>query len=125
MTDRYRRRVATAIAGAFLAGEWQPPAMGRRAKRALGDRRRWATDLALVVVHEYPDPPADRPRELARFVAACQAFTDAFPPGSWPPPRVRVWMATPGEMGPTRWPVSLPWAMQPDLAQISAHDRAR
>jgi RNA-directed DNA polymerase len=115
MTDRYRRRVATAIAGAFLAGEWEPAAMGRRAKRALSDRRRWPTDLALVVVHEYPDPPADRPRELARFVAACQAFTDALPPGSWPPPRVRVWMAAPGEMGPTRWPVPA----VPDLARLA------
>jgi len=33
------RQVATALAGAFLAGEWEPAAMGRRGKRALADRR--------------------------------------------------------------------------------------
>ena len=41
-----RADVATAIAGAFLAGEWEPAAMGRRAKRALAERRHWPTDLA-------------------------------------------------------------------------------
>jgi RNA-directed DNA polymerase len=111
-----RADVATAIAGAFLAGEWEPAAMGRRAKRALAERRHWPTDLARVVVHEYPERPADRPRELAQFVAACSAFTDAIRDRSRPPPRVRVWMATPGEMGPAPWPVPA----IPDLARLAA-----
>jgi RNA-directed DNA polymerase len=111
-----RADVATAIAGAFLAGEWEPAAMGRRAKRALAERRHWPTDLARVVVHEYPERPADRPRELALFVAACSAFTEAIRDRSRPPPRVRVWMATPGEMGPARWPVPA----IPDLARLAA-----
>jgi RNA-directed DNA polymerase len=115
-SEAYRRQVATAIAGAFLAGEWDPAAMGRRAKRALADRRHWPTELARIVVHEYPDRPADRPRELARFVAACPPFVAVFRDRSRPPPRVHVWMAAPGEMGPARWPVP-PIA---DLARLAA-----
>jgi hypothetical protein len=57
--------VAQALAEAFLAGEWDPAAMGRRAKRVLGDRRQWIVELARVVRAGYPDRPADRPRELA------------------------------------------------------------
>jgi hypothetical protein len=95
---------AEAVAGAFLAGPWDPAAMGRRAKRALGDRRRWPTDLAAVVCRAYPERPADRPRELATFVAACGPFLRA---ASDPerPLRVHVWMAAPTEMGARRWPV--------------------
>jgi len=88
-----------------LAGEWDPPAMARRGKRALADRRRWLTDLALAVHHGYRIRPADRPRELARFIAACPPFVDAFRATGRPPPRVHVWMAAPTEMGPRRWPV--------------------
>jgi RNA-directed DNA polymerase len=116
VTDRDRRRVAAGIAGAFLAGDWEPAAMGRRAKRALADRRHWPTELARVVVHEYPDRPADRPRELARFVAACPVLGRQFQNRDRPPPRVHVWMASPGEMGPTRWPVP----PLPDLARLAA-----
>jgi RNA-directed DNA polymerase len=116
MSDRYRRRVATGIAGAFLAGEWEPAAMGRRAKRALADRRRWPTELAEVVVREYPDRPADRPRDLARFIAACSVFDQAFRDRDRPRPRIHVWMAAPGEMGPTRWPVPA----VPELARLAA-----
>ena len=100
-----RADVATALAGAFLAGEWDPPAMARRGKRALADRRHWLNDLARAVHHEYPQRPADRPRELARFVGACPPFTAAFRDRRRPPPRVHVWMAAPTEMGPRRWPV--------------------
>jgi RNA-directed DNA polymerase len=78
--------------------------MGRRAKRALGDRRRWPTDLAAVVVRAYPERPADRPRELATFVAACEPFARAAAdPGR--PLRVHVWLASPTAMGARRWPV--------------------
>ena len=64
--------IATALAGAFLAGEWDPPAMGRRAKRALGDRRKWLTDLAHVVgfprAARRPAPRARRARRGVRDV---------------------------------------------------------
>ncbi len=98
------RRVATALSGAFLAGEWQPAAMGRRGKRALADRRRWPTDLAEIVVRAYPDRPADRPRELATFIAACEPFRRAMR-DRVRPVRVHTWMAAPTEMGRRRWPV--------------------
>jgi RNA-directed DNA polymerase len=95
---------AAAIAGAFLAGGWEPAAMGRRAKRAVADRRRWPADLAAIVVRAYPARPADRPRELAAFVAACEPFRRAAADRDRPL-RARVWMAAPTEMGPRRWPV--------------------
>ncbi|HET6951335.1 MAG TPA: reverse transcriptase domain-containing protein [Acidimicrobiales bacterium] len=98
------RDAAAAIAGAVLAGEWQPAAMGRRAKRAVADRRRWPTDLAEIVVRAYPDRPADRPRELAAFVAACGPFRAAAHDHEHPL-RARVWMAAPTRMGDRRWPV--------------------
>jgi hypothetical protein len=98
------RRVATALSGAFLAGEWQPAAMGRRGKRALADRRRWPTDLAEIVVRAYADRPADRPRELATFIAACEPFRRAMR-DRVRPVRVHTWMAAPTEMGRRRWPV--------------------
>ena len=94
---------ATAIAGAFLAGPWDPPSMGRRAKRAIGDRRHWPTRLAEVVVRGYPDPPRDRPRELAGFVAACAIFQrSAHDPDR--PLRVAVWATgAPTAMVARRW----------------------
>ena len=105
MTRRDPSAVAAdAVAGAFLAGAWEPAAMGRRAKRALGDRRRWPTDLAAVVCRAYPERPADRPRELAIFVAACEPFARAAAEPDRPL-RVHVWMAAPTEMGARRWPV--------------------
>jgi RNA-directed DNA polymerase len=89
--------------------------MGRRAKRALGDRRRWPTDLAAVVCRAYPDRPADRPRELATFVAVCEHFVRAAADPDRPL-RVHVWMAAPTEMGPRLWPVPA----VPDLAALAA-----
>lgn len=107
--------VAAAIAAAFLAGEWDPPAMGRRAKRALAERRHWPTELARIARHEYPDKPSDRPRELARFLGACQPLRDALSDRQRPI-RVHIWMAAPTEMGPTPWPVP----PIPDLAALAA-----
>src|SRR5262245_2291685 len=88
----HERQIATALAGAFLAGEWEPAAMGRRGKRALADRRRWPTDLAEIVVRAYPDRPADRPRELAALIAACDPFRRAVQDRGRPV-RVHTWMA--------------------------------
>src|ERR1700750_2493249 len=69
--------IAAAIAGAFLAGEWDPPGMGRRAKRALGGRRKWPTALAHVVHAAFPERPVDRPRELADLIVATSLFSSA------------------------------------------------
>lgn len=96
---------ATAIAHAFLAGPWVPAAMGRRAKRAVGDRRHWPTRLAEVVVRAYPEAPRDRPRELAGFVAATTIYQDAADDPDRPL-RVVVWATgTPTAMVRRRWDV--------------------
>jgi retron-type reverse transcriptase len=101
----HRADVATALAGAFLAGEWDPPAMARRAKRALDERRSWLLALAQAVHHAYPERPADRPRELAELIAACPPLVDRCRDPRRPPPRVHVWMSAPTAMGARPWPV--------------------
>lgn len=95
---------ATALAHAFLAGEWDPADLRRRGQRALGDRRVWLRDLAEAVCRGYPEAPRDRPRELTTFVAACPPFVDAADDPDRPL-RVRSWVAAPTEMGTRRWPV--------------------
>lgn len=97
---------AAALAAAFLDGEWDPPAMGRRGKRMLGDRSKWITDVAHTVRHEYPDKPVDRPRELARFIQACPQFRarleEAIGRRTWPIPFV---LRPPIEMAAARFGV--------------------
>lgn len=89
--------------------------MARRGRRALRDRRRWLDDLARTVRAGYPDRPADRPRELARFIAACPSFrAAAHDPRR--PLRVHVWTVAPVEMGRSPWPVPA----IPDLAALAA-----
>ena len=112
---RHSATVARALAGAFLAGEWDPVSMGRRGKRALGDRRKWLVDLAHVVRAGFPERPGDRPPELAEFIAACEVFVAALHDPDRPL-RVRVWMAAPTEVGVTRWPVP----PIPDLTVLAA-----
>jgi RNA-directed DNA polymerase len=107
--------VAAGLAGAFLAGEWEPAAMGRRGKRALGDRRAWPTRLAQIVVRAYPERPGDRPRELAELIAACDVFATALADRARPL-AVQTWMAAPTTMGARRWPVPA----IPDLAALAA-----
>ena len=98
--------VCLALASAFLAGDWDPAAMGRRGKQALGDRRHWITRLARTVRHRFPDKPADRPREVARFIAACpQIIEVAGDPRR--PLRVARWIAAPVEMVAARFPVPI------------------
>ncbi|MGC9962335.1 MAG: reverse transcriptase family protein [Acidimicrobiales bacterium] len=100
--------VATGIAGAFLAGEWDPPLMTRRGQAAVGQRRVWVRDLALAARHEYPSAPRDRPRELATFLAYCPPLTKAFAAAHRrrePEPRVLRWFVAPTAMGEARWPV--------------------
>ncbi len=103
-TERAMAAAAEAIAGAFLAGEWEPAAMGKRAQRSLADRRRWLIELAHVVRSGYPEAPLDRPRELGTFIAACAVFDDAAR-NPERPMKVRHWMAAPTAMGRRRWPV--------------------
>lgn len=96
--------VARGLAGAFLGGEWDPPAMTARGQRAVAQRRVWVRDLALTTRHQYPEAPRDRPRELATFLAACPPLIDAFAGDR--PPSVRRWYVAETAMGSARWPVA-------------------
>lgn len=98
-----RRVVARALAGALLAGEWEPKSMAGRARRCVGERRRWPADLALIVWHGYATSPADRPGELARFIGACPPFVRAL--SGERPVRVVRWFVAESAMGDTPWPV--------------------
>jgi RNA-directed DNA polymerase len=69
--------VALALASAFLAGEWEPSRMTRRGRETMGGKRGWMVHLAHAVRREYPEPPLDRPRDLARFIAACSYYRRA------------------------------------------------
>ena len=97
--------IARDLGSAFLAGDWDPPAMGRRAKRAAGDRRHWPTRLAEVVRAGFPEKPIDRPRELAEFIAACEIFQTALNDPDRPL-GIKRWIAAPVQMGQRRWPVA-------------------
>ena len=63
---RPRAVVATALARAFLAGDWEPEAMARRGQRCLDDRRRWLLHLARATRSAYPDTPRDAPAPWPR-----------------------------------------------------------
>jgi len=63
------RALASALAPAFLAGEWREEELVRRARDALAPPPRWIPALAREVLLAYPRAPRDRPRELAAFVA--------------------------------------------------------
>lgn len=83
--------------------------MTRRGQRAVAQRRVWVRDLALAAHHAYPDPPRDRPRELAGFLAACPPLLGALALANKraePAPTVRHWFLAPTAMGATVWPVT-------------------
>jgi len=105
-----RANLARALADAFLAGVWNEDALVRRAGTALSSRPRWVRSVARTVLAFYHRPPADRPRELAAFIAAT---IEALPPAAQeaPPPRVRRWLVPEPAMGRMRWPV-------PELATL-------
>src|SRR4051812_48941619 len=65
---------------------------------AVGERGVWVGALAWAVRHEYPDPPFDRHRELAEFIAALPQPDQA--------PRPIRWSAPPTAMAATPWPVT-------------------
>jgi RNA-directed DNA polymerase len=94
-----RREIATALAGAFLAGRWTESAMVRRGREALTPRPRWLPALVREVLAAYHRPPADRPRELAAYIAL---FLEERR-GVGPHVRRRHLFDT--EMGRMRWPV--------------------
>ncbi|GAA2599913.1 hypothetical protein GCM10010399_33390 [Dactylosporangium fulvum] len=60
-----------ALADAFLATQaWERKALLDAGHEVLGRRPRWLGPVVSAVLGAYREPPADRPRELAAFVAA-------------------------------------------------------
>ncbi len=116
--------VATGLTRAFLAGDWDPPAMARRGRKCLGDRRRWLFDLAAAARAAWPEPPRDAPRALAAFLAACPPLTETFSRDlrrGRPLPHVIEWFPTEPAMGHAPWPVP-PLATLHDLAEFLGLD---
>jgi hypothetical protein len=102
--------VARCLAGAFLAGVWNERALLRRASAALDHRPRWLLPVVREVLAAYHRPPADRPRELARFVFT--TIDGERRDAEWePPPALRRWFVPEPAMGRRRWPV-------PDIASL-------
>ena len=101
---RIRGELARCVSRAFLAGAWNERAMVERTGRALDRRRWWVRPLVRQVLAVYLRAPADRPRELTRFVDQTLAgFRGRDDEG--PPPRPRRWYTPVPEMGRRRWPV--------------------
>jgi hypothetical protein len=61
--------VATALADAFLAAQWERVALVAAAGAVLGRRFRWVEPLVDAVLGAYREAPADRPRELSGYIA--------------------------------------------------------
>ena len=108
----HRRELAAALAAAFLAGAWTEDAMLRRAAEVLEPRPRWLRSVVRDTRAVYHRPPADRPRELAAYVALLLERGD--PAAALP--RVRRWRDFAPAMGPAPWPVP-PIASPGELAE--------
>jgi RNA-directed DNA polymerase len=104
-----RRALARCLADAFLAGAWTVEGAIGRAGVVFDQRPRWTGPVAREVFAAYEHPPADLPRELARFIELALERRD--PAGA--PPRVRRRLIPEPAMGRVRWPV-------PHLASIGA-----
>lgn len=86
--------------------------MVARVGRSLDSRPPWLLPVAREVLAAYHRPPADRPRELAAFVALALEGRQR-PEDAARPPRVRRWLIPEPAMGSRRWPV-------PELASFGA-----
>jgi RNA-directed DNA polymerase len=100
---RTQTKLAAALAAAFLAGEWNEDALARRARQVLDPAPRWIRRVAATVLAAYHRAPADRPRELARYIRVAIADLDGTPTPRTP--RVVRWFVSPERMGRRRWPV--------------------
>jgi RNA-directed DNA polymerase len=119
-----RRVLARGLGNAFLAGDWEPDGMLGRAAEALGARRRWLKPLIEQVLTAYPRPPADRPRELAGFIAGNETLIRALGTARKRDHPVRLKEIPPA---PTRMADRRPWPVpvldgESDLARLLAID---
>ena len=63
-----RADLARALAGSYLAGQWNRAGLLVSGAEVVGRRARWLGPLARQVLELYPRPPLDRPRELADLI---------------------------------------------------------
>jgi len=91
---------AQALAYAYLDGDWTDEALIRRSALVLGHRRADMRRLARRVLRAYPRPPLDRPRELAAWLSANDAFRPAIA-GS----QLNRWLPFQPAMGHMPWTV--------------------
>jgi RNA-directed DNA polymerase len=84
---RAGNRLATVLADACLAAPaWELAALTGVAGDVLDRPPGWLVGVLGEVLAAYPRPPADRPRELARFIARLASFRERVPgaPGAAP-----------------------------------------
>src|SRR4051812_38161373 len=96
-----RRALAAALGAAFLAGRWSEAAMVRRGSQVFDARPHWLLPVAREVLAAYHRPPADRPRELAAYIALVLEERRS----GVPAPRIRRHLGFEPAMGRTPWPV--------------------
>lgn len=109
MTVTGERGVATALAGAFLAGRWDRDGLLERGALTLGRRPRWLRQAVDEILSLYRDPPVDRPRELATVVLATDGYqraANAARRQNGPPLRAVRILVEPTRMQASRWPVA-------------------
>ena len=110
MPDRRTRHLSRCLADAFLAGAWNEDGLVARARQVLAPGPTWIPPLARRVLDAYHRPPADRPRELAAFIAFALERT---PSPEYGRPSVRRWLLPELAMARRRWPV-------PELSSVGA-----
>ena len=108
---RTRAYLSRCLADAFLAGVWNERRLVARAGKVLEPRPRWIRPLVREILAAYHRPPADRPRELAAYIAL-DLERRPRPPGG-EPPRVGRRLLPELAMGRRPWPV-------PELASVGA-----
>src|SRR3954447_11712447 len=102
--QRTRLYLGRSLADAFLAGEWDEAGLLARGVASLDRRPGWLRGVVRAVLAGYHRPPADRPRELAAFIAVTlEARTAA--QRDVPPPRVVRRFVAESRMGRRPWPV--------------------
>lgn len=108
---RTRRYLASCFADAFLAGAWNEQELVARAAGALDRSPAWIAPLAREVLAGYHRAPADRPRELARFIDRVLQGWPVPEDDDFEPPQIRRWLTSEPQMGARRWPV-------PEIASV-------
>src|SRR4051794_41675670 len=102
--QRTRLTLGLSLADAFLAGEWDEAGLLARGVASLDRRPGWLRPVVRAVLAGYHRPPADRPLELAAFIAVT---LEARRPTARDarPPRVRRRFVPEARMGRRPWPV--------------------